>query len=149
MKLTKYVFLQIVLLPIYVFTFLLVALKGLDPTQFLIGSITICGALSALSFTACANLRSFSIDTGIFEMSIAGLGFLRTTIYSLIALICYVFFVSISDQLDKDLPQIIEFGLLLAIFICYSYGMVIFHHALFSLLKAIEESFVLVNRKDK
>ena len=139
MKLTKYVLLQIVLLPIYVLTLLSVALNGQDPTSILVGSITICGALSALSFTANSNLKEYShFKDELTSISIAGVQFLRATIYSLIALICYFFITSISGQLNTVFPQVLNIGSMLIITLCYGVGMASFHNGLLTLLKAIE-----------
>ncbi len=132
---------RIALIPIYIFYWSLVILKQQDPVTILTVSISISGVLCALSFTAHSNIKESKKHKKLYLFNLAAISFLKATIYSIIALICYYFVSNSLNPTDNIYHQIVNVFYGLVVGSCYGGGMVSFHYGLLWLFEAVEEPF--------
>ncbi|ABS07686.1 hypothetical protein [Shewanella baltica] len=129
------------LVPIYIFYWALVVLQQQDPIGILTVSISISGALCALSFTAYSNLKDSKKHKKLYLYNLAAISLFKATIYSVIALICYYFVSNALSPTENIYHQVVNVFYGVVVGICYGSGIVGFHYGLLWLFEAVEEPF--------
>ena len=139
-EVTKTVF-KIGLIPIYIYFWVLVIFKQHDPSEILTVSISVTGALCALSFTAYSSLKTSKKHQRLYLFNLSALNFFKATVLSVIALLSFYFTEAAIDSIQHWYHKPVEFFYGIVGGLCYGGGIVNFHYGLMQAYRVTEESF--------